>query len=124
MLCSGIGFGICERLLLQLSSRKSSDAQPQNTLVSIWGSALNDEPPISDVQGLTLIMACRSRSKAEAARTKLYNILDAHIKKQRKLPGYDGHADSFCEGLKIEIHCLDLAVIQSVFRFSAELSQK
>ena len=122
--CSGVGFGICERLLLQLSSREPSDALPQKALVSLWGSALNKAPPIFDTQSMTLIMACRSRSKAEIARTKLYEILDAHIKKQRELPGYDGHADLFRDSLKIEIHHLDLAVIQSVFRFGTELSQK
>lgn len=62
--------------------------------------------------------------KAEAARTKLYTILDEHVEKHRKLPGYDGHAESFRENLKIEIHCLDLADIHSVFRFGIELAQK
>ena len=119
-----MGFGICERLLLQLSSRRPSDSQPQVELVSIWGSAMQHEAPITDVQGLTLIMACRSQSKAESARTMLYHSLDAHITKQRSLPGYDGHADSFRKNLSIEIHYLDLAIIQSIFRFSTELSQK
>ena len=121
---SGIGFGICERFLLQLSSTNPSDAQPQKKIFSTWASASKNEAPISNVQGLTLILACRNMKKAASARTELYSRLDAHIKKQRMLPGYDGHADSFRENLKIEIHYLDLAVIRSVFRFNAELSQK
>jgi 3-keto steroid reductase len=76
------------------------------------------------VQGLTLIMACRSVKRAEAARTKLYGYLDAHISLQRKLPGYDGHADTFRGNLKIEIQYLDLSIIQSVFRFGKALSQQ
>jgi len=101
-----------------------SDAQPRANIVSTWGSAPNYSAPISNVQGLTLILACRSAARAEAARSHLYSFIDAHIKKQRKLAGYDGHADSFRENLKIETHSLDLANIQSIFRFSGELSQK
>jgi len=109
---------------LQLSSTNPSDAQPQKKIFSTWASASKNEAPISNVQGLTLILACRNMKKAAFARTELYSRLDAHIKKQRMLPDYDGHADSFRENLKIEIHYLDLAVIRSVFRFNAELSQK
>lgn len=83
-----------------------------------------DDLPLSSVQGLTLIMACRSTKRAEVARKGLYTLLDQHIQQQRKLPGYNGHADKFRENLKIDIHYLDLAILQSVFRFSAELSQK
>lgn len=121
---SGVGFGICQRLLLQLASTNPSDAQPQEKLVSAWGSQLEKTLPLSNVQGLTLIMACRSVKRAEEARTKLYNALDAFIEKQRKLPGYDGHAASFRENLTLVIHSLDLASIPSVLRFSAEISQK
>jgi 3-keto steroid reductase len=76
------------------------------------------------VQGLTLIMACRSTKRAEVARTKLYSHLDAHIEHQKKLPGYDGHADTFRSNLKIEIQYLDLAIIQSILRFGVALSQQ
>lgn len=69
-------------------------------------------------------MACRSVKKAEVARQSLYKKLDAHITQQKKLPEYDGHAERFRENLRIEIHSLDLAVIQSVFNFATEISAK
>ena len=67
-------------------------------------------------------MACRSVKKAEVARESLLKKLDAHIIRQKQLAKYDGHAEHFRENLRIEIHRLDLAVIQSVFDFATEIS--
>lgn len=122
--CSGIGFGICQRLLIQLSSSNPSDAEPQLDLCSPTENTSGDQKSSSCVQGLILIMACRSLKRAEAARTELYNFLDAHIKVQRELPGYDGHADTFRRNLEIEVHHLDLADIRTVCQFGRTLSLK
>ncbi|KAF7978290.1 hypothetical protein HWV62_875 [Athelia sp. TMB] len=120
----GVGYGICQRLLFQLATPHPSDALPQEKLVQIWGPALEKELPLSNVEGLTLIMACRSALRAEKARSELYAAMDAHVESQKKLPNYDGHAEKFRKNLVIAIHSLDLASITSVFRFGAEMAQK
>ena len=120
---SGVGLGICERLLIQLSSSNPSDSWPQESLKYLT-EAFPTDGPSNPVQGLTLIMACRSVKKAELARQSLYKKLDAHIIRQKQLAEYDGHAEHFQENLRIKIHKLDLAVTQSVFDFAAEISTK
>ena len=49
--------------------------------------------------------------------------MDADIKEQKNELGYDGYAELFRNNLKIEIHCIDLAVMQSIFSFADELSR-
>jgi 3-keto steroid reductase len=119
--CSGVGFGICQRLLIQLCLSNPPDSWPQS-----WAHTSDAhgaiEPPRHD--GLTLIMACRSTQRAEAARKELYTELDAHITGLRKRPGYDGHADVFRRNLKIEVEYLDLAVLSTVFNFAARMSKQ
>ncbi|KAJ6567371.1 hypothetical protein DFH09DRAFT_1156773 [Mycena vulgaris] len=118
---SGVGFGICRRLLFQLCISNPPDSWPQPWAHAneIHGSA---DPLRHD--GLTLIMACRSTQRAETARTQLYKELDAHIDGLRARPGYDGHADTFRLNLKIEVEYLDLAVLSTVFNFAAEMAQQ
>ncbi|KIJ70394.1 hypothetical protein HYDPIDRAFT_78786 [Hydnomerulius pinastri MD-312] len=118
---SGVGFGICHRLLLQLSTKTSEDARPKYAFH-------NTSPASGDLQiecdGLTLILACRSKQRAEAARTKLYDLVDEHVLRLKNLPGYDGHAEIFQKNLEINIHTVDLSHIQSVFRFAEEVEEK
>lgn len=121
---SGVGYGICQRLLFQLASPNPSDALPQQKLTDLWGSESTKELPISNVQGLTLIMACRSALRAEKARTELYAAIDGHVARQKRLPGYTGHEEKFRANLVIAIHSLDLASIPSIFRFGTEIAQK
>jgi 3-keto steroid reductase len=112
VLFSGVGFGICHRFLVQLSERAPPDA-----LLNLSGVPQNLESR-KGYDGLTLIMACRNLKLAEVARTKLYKLLDAHILQLKRAPGYDGHADSFRRNLQIDIHHVDLAVVDSVLQFS------
>ncbi|KAJ7122915.1 3-keto sterol reductase [Mycena epipterygia] len=118
---AGVGFGICQRLLFQLCVSNPPDSWPQRWArpSDAHGSA---EAPSND--GLTLIMACRSTTRAEAARKELYTALDAHIAVLRARPNYDGHADVFRRNLKIEIEYLDLAVLSTVFNFAVQMSKK
>ncbi|KAF9464278.1 hypothetical protein BDZ94DRAFT_1162332 [Collybia nuda] len=113
---SGVGFGICQRLLFQLCEKNPTDALPQG----FAPNAFDDAKHVYD--GLTLIMACRSTKRAEAARTKLLRLFEAHVETLRNQPIYDGHAHKFQENVNIEIHTLDLASVTSVFRFSEEMS--
>ena len=107
--CSGVGFGICHRLLSQLT--------------------IGGRHPVSnglelDCDGLILILACRSKQRAEAARVKLCDIADELVLRARHSPDYDGHAEIFRKNLHIAIHTIDLANIQSVFHFADEVARK
>ncbi|KAJ6543894.1 hypothetical protein B0H19DRAFT_956163 [Mycena capillaripes] len=116
---AGVGFGICRRLLFQLCLSNPPDSRPQS-----WAAHTNGSTEALHADGLTLIMACRSTQKAETARKELYQELDAHIAQLRARSDYDGHADIFRRNLKIEVEYLDLAVLSSVFNFSARLAKQ
>ncbi|KAH7916119.1 NAD(P)-binding protein [Hygrophoropsis aurantiaca] len=118
---SGVGFGICHRLLLQLSSKSPRDAHPQ---YDFHNKEKNFEELDTSYDGLTLILACRSKQRAEVAKEKLYKLVDDHIARLRTSPQYDGHADTFRSNLTIAVHTVDLSHIQSVFRFADEVSTK
>lgn len=117
-----MGFGICHRLLVQLSQRQPQDAQPQFRYQDLDGK--NEGVQIPPCDGLTLILACRSIQRAEAAHNRLHELLDVHVEKQKKLPGYDGHADLFRSNVKIEIEYLDLAKMSTIFQFSRNIKNK
>ncbi|KAG5353630.1 hypothetical protein C0989_004311 [Termitomyces sp. Mn162] len=69
-------------------------------------------------------MACRSMTRAEAARTNLLGLLDSYINRLQKEPGYDGYAHSFRKNVIIDIVCIDLAMISTVFKFADEVTNK
>ncbi|KAG1739846.1 NAD(P)-binding protein [Suillus paluster] len=115
---SGVGLGICQRLLVQLISKSPTDAQPH------YGFHVQQKID-NDVSfnGLTLILACRSRQRGEAARDKLYRLVDEQVRRLEILPGYDGHAETFRKHLTIVVHTVDLSHIQTVFRFADEITK-
>ncbi|KAF9076702.1 hypothetical protein BDP27DRAFT_1313759 [Rhodocollybia butyracea] len=123
---SGVGFGICQRLLCQLSERTPSDTLikplelPGNSYNEIHKADQFELP----CEGITLIMACRSIQRAEIARTKLLQILDKHIEMLRNAPNYDGHAASFRRNVKIAIHSIDLSSLKSIPKFVQELQNR
>lgn len=118
MLHSGVGFGICQRLLLQVTSKSPKDAQP---LYDFHVKQEIDEEV--SFNGLTLILACRNRQRGEAARDKLYRLVDERVRQLETVPGYDGHAGTFRKHLTIAVHIVDLARIQSVFSFADEVTK-
>ncbi|KAG2159067.1 NAD(P)-binding protein [Suillus bovinus] len=113
---SGVGLGICQRLLVQLISKSPTDAQPHYNF-HVQKTTTND----ASFDGLTLILACRSRQRGEAARDKLYQFADEQVCHLEILPGYDGHAETFRKHLTIVVHTVDLSHIQTVFRFADEI---
>lgn len=72
----------------------------------------------------TLILACRSRDRAENARTRLLGLLDEDLEKQSAQEGYDGHGHIFRKNLEIDIVLVDLASVESVFLFCDEVNQR
>lgn len=121
---SGVGLGICQRLLQQLSQAEPSDAQPQFVPLDPKARAGAPSATTQAYDGLTLILACRNEQRALAARRQLLNGFDSHIAKERTRQGYNGHAEKFKENLSIEFHPVDMADIGSVFQFCRVLSQK
>ncbi|KAJ7179606.1 3-keto sterol reductase [Mycena filopes] len=119
---AGVGFGICRRLLFQLCLSNPPDSQPQAWAQHSTDTLGSEEPLRAD--GLTLVMACRSTQRAETARKDLYQELDAHIAQLRARTDYDGHADVFRRNLKIEVERLDLAELNSVFAFAAQMTTR
>ncbi|PFH50347.1 hypothetical protein AMATHDRAFT_145345 [Amanita thiersii Skay4041] len=120
----GVGFGICERLLYQLCHSNPTDATAQAFAPPHpdSGSAPHDEQlhllhPLQ-CDGLTLIMACRSTTRAEVAKSQLLHSLDARVAWLKSQPTYDGHAEKFRKNVDINVLCLDLADIGSIFQFS------
>ncbi|KAJ3827802.1 3-keto sterol reductase [Lentinula raphanica] len=120
---SGVGFGICQRLLCQLSVKT-----PPDTFIRPEGLPENNEQDekegdrfVLPCEGITLIMACRSVQRAEVARQKLLRILDQHVQRLKKSSSYDGHAERFQKNVRIVIHPVDLASLETIPKFVQEL---
>ncbi|CAE6491945.1 unnamed protein product [Rhizoctonia solani] len=108
---SGVGFGVCQRLLTQLSQKSPPDASPKAQKHPI--TSPDDEiSPFLPADGLTLILACRSAQRAETARSSLYKLIDDTLAR-RDTP----HGRAFRKNLEIEIVSLDLSSVESVFAF-------
>ncbi|KAJ2918226.1 hypothetical protein MD484_g2198, partial [Candolleomyces efflorescens] len=114
----GVGYGICQRLLTQLTSQIPSDSLPQD----FEDASLSGRP--QKYTGLTLIMACRSASRAQKARNELLQFFDSHIQKLKSSADYDGHAEEFEKNLSIEVEYVDLASIKTVLQFAKRVNQK
>ncbi|KAH9921834.1 hypothetical protein B0H21DRAFT_766557, partial [Amylocystis lapponica] len=79
-----VGFGICHRLLFQLSQPNPPDAAPIAIFRSAETPSEHDAAFGSAPPPTTIIMACRNRARAETARTKLYALLKARISTLQK----------------------------------------
>lgn len=119
---SGVGFGVCKRLLFQLSYAHPPDSEPE--FVNLLDRSSLGSLHVSPCSGLTLVLACRSLSKAEVARKELYAALDEELATRKRQPGYDGHGDLFRANVKINVQYIDMASMGSVFAAAKELSQK
>ena len=118
-----MGFGICHRLLVQLSQTTPPDAQPQFTpILPRRGPEVNEAPERYD--GVTIIMACRSQKRALKARTKLLYLLDRHVEDEKERSDYDGHAERFQKNVEINFHYVDMLIVQTVFEFCDDLARR
>lgn len=115
----GVGFGICHRLLIQLCQPCPSDAKPAPALGN-----KDVEDGIEPCESLTLIMACRSVKRGEAARAQLFRLLDEHLAKLQQSPKDIAYAKRFRQNVRIDLQYLDLASVSTIFRLGAELRQK
>ena len=72
-------------------------------------------------------MACRSVSKAEGARKELLENLDKHLASRSKKGSLNSefeYAKEFRRNLNIDIVPLDLASLDSVFKFCHEVGHR
>jgi 3-keto steroid reductase len=119
---SGVGYGICQRLLSQMSQRCPSDSS--TTLNRHHNSA---EPRISSsgpLRSLHLIMACRNLKKAETAKSKLLHWFEKTVKVTSPMGGLNSEQIEFFEKLRVQILPLDLASVQSTFAFCKQVIEK
>ena len=129
-LLSGVGFGICHRLLVQLSSPHPSDARPYFKIEHLAGGGdaekhgILDEYEFDCDAGATIVMACRDLRRAQDARTRLYGLLDEHV--ATMLPGTKEYvyATTFRKNVKLELETLDLSSVKSVLDFGRRASDK
>ncbi|KAI0669094.1 hypothetical protein C8Q78DRAFT_978735 [Trametes maxima] len=117
---SGVGFGICHRLLVQLSYAHPSDAEPH---FNVGQHKLNVQTRPPDA-GTTIVMACRDPKRAQDARDKLYRLLDKHIAGLRKSSDEHAYATAFRRSVRLDTERLDLASVKSVLDFGRTVSQK
>ena len=110
-----MGFGVCRRLLFQLALSSPTDALP------VFGRTGPSDAGIAyPCGGVTLVMACRSQQKAEAARTQLLELFDTEVEKS-ELHRNHPHVQAFRRNIVIDIHLLDLASVQSALHFCSEV---
>ncbi|SJX63123.1 related to ERG27-3-keto sterol reductase [Sporisorium reilianum f. sp. reilianum] len=72
---AGVGFGICQRLLVQLSSPTPTDTLPNHPQRSSDPSVQPVPTPFAAPDGCTVILACRNPIKAHKARQQLKQLL-------------------------------------------------
>jgi len=119
---SGVGFGICRRLLYDLVQDIPEDARP---VFPRSGGAGDGRAPALEYpcSGLTIIMACRSRQRAEAARKELLELFECDVAPLRGTPGGAERIAAFRANIVISIHLLDLASVQSTLAFADEVAR-
>ena len=125
---SGIGFGICHRLLQNVlqNSTTPDDANPLFPCSGAEGEPQGIEYPCA---GLTL-MACHSQQQAEDVCRKLLELLEDDVAQfLMSISGHEAETEwhcmtKFCENLVIAVHLLDLASVQSTLAFADEVARK
>ncbi|KIM29467.1 hypothetical protein M408DRAFT_8147 [Serendipita vermifera MAFF 305830] len=117
----GVGYGICQRLLLNLSGNAPEDALPQALVTSEKGQTPCEFTPTSR---LCLVLACRSLKKAAQARADLLEFFDNYIAIAiKKKPVQSEHLKVFRKNLSIDLLELDLASTRSTFDFCDKVTK-
>lgn len=73
---AGVGFGICQRLIVQLSSSTPSDTLPFNPKRNTDPDVHPHPTPFAASHGCTIVLACRNPIKAHQARQQLKQLLE------------------------------------------------
>lgn len=109
-----MGYGVCQRLLVQLYQKMAPDALPQ---AFVPNAELKERAP-AGYQGVTLILACRNTKRGAMARANLVTWLDGHIATLLKACSEDD--GDYIHGFRCDIQVLelDLASVSSTLRFA------
>jgi 3-keto steroid reductase len=116
----GVGYGICQRLLLQLCQATPSDSRPQAFASEITS---NEPTKCTRFDGVTLIMACRNMKRADAARRKLLQWFDDELGRIPRNQEDEAYVRLFRGGCDVQIAELDLANFSSVLKFAASMTR-
>ncbi|KAF6762449.1 3-keto sterol reductase [Ephemerocybe angulata] len=112
----GLGYGICQRLLVQLSTPNPPDALPQpfeEALLPARGGG-----GYAEVYGV---------ARAEKARGELLEVVrcaSAETDSEGAKGGVDKAAEEFRKNVVVEVEYLDLASTKSVFDFAARIRSR
>jgi len=120
---SGVGFGICQRLLSNfLGLEQPADSLPQALATPGHNLPCQYVPCTS----LTIIMACRSKKAGEGARENLLKKLDEDIKHRSKTgtPEQRTRYKKFRETVRLDILPLDLSHSSTVMDFCDMVQQR
>ncbi|QRV72648.1 GDP-mannose 4,6-dehydratase [Ceratobasidium sp. AG-Ba] len=120
---TGVGFGVCHRLLVQLSQSSPPDASPAAQKSPITLDP-DDKPTYTPAVGATLILGCRSKQRAEDARERLLQLLDIELARRKAKNIDTKHGELFKQNLEIEIVSLDLSSVDKVFACAESVKQR
>ncbi|KZP00042.1 NAD(P)-binding protein [Calocera viscosa TUFC12733] len=98
---SGVGLGICKRLILQMAGALPHFDTPTST------------DDVSSADSLTLVLACRNKKRAAAAKETCLHLLEK-----------SGDPNGFGQRLRIEPADLDLTSMHNVWKFCQAMKQK
>ncbi|KAF8607478.1 NAD(P)-binding protein [Ceratobasidium sp. AG-I] len=119
----GVGFGVCHRLLIQLSQTTPPDASPKAQKSPLTLESTHT-PPYTPASGATLILACRSQKRAEVARGQLLQLLDDDLAR-KKAKGIDvQHGELFRKNLDVQVVILDLSSVEKVFACAEDVKRR
>jgi len=120
---SGVGYGICQRLILACCGEEGEI--PQDALPQTLASPGSPAPcAFAPTHKLCLILACRSLKKAAEARTQLLEFLDRHITDYREAnPSSSERLKNFRKNLMIDLLELDLASSASTLDFCDKVTK-
>lgn len=102
-------------MLCNLAQNSPEDARP---LFHLSGATADATDIAYPCEGLTLIMACRNRQRAEVARTQLLEQFEEDVASLRA-----ERVAAFRKNLVVAIHLLDLASVQSTLAFADEIAR-
>ena len=120
---SGVGFGICQRLLSNFLGLE----QPVDSLPQALATPGDTVPcQYAPCTSLTIIMACRSKRAGEEARENLFKKLDEDIKYRSKkgTPEQRTRYNQFRERVRLDIRPLELSHSSSVLDFCELVQQQ
>jgi 3-keto steroid reductase len=80
--------------------------------------------PYAPATGATLILACRSQKRAQAARDQLFQLLDDELARRKSKHMNTQHGELFRDNLDIQVVSLDLSSVDKVFACADDVKRR